>query len=105
MQERAYFYLGPTKLTNAAETESFFETFPRLLSFQSIRQDQLRPTFGKVLCGPVRFQLQWKFCTYILTTCPCFDNLEFDIFDAGSPQCTLPRLLPFAVRIRALSVH
>jgi len=24
---------------------------------------------------------------YILTTCPCFDNFEFDIFDAGAPQC------------------
>jgi len=24
--------------------------------------------------------------SYILTTCPYFDNLEFDIFDAGGPQ-------------------
>jgi len=23
----------------------------------------------------------------MLTTCPYFDNLEFDIFDAGGPQC------------------
>jgi len=23
---------------------------------------------------------------YILTTCPCFDNFEFNIFDAGGPQ-------------------
>jgi len=22
--------------------------------------------------------------SYILTTCPCFDGLEFDIFDPGS---------------------
>ena len=24
--------------------------------------------------------------SHILTTCPCFDNLESDIFDAGGPQ-------------------
>jgi len=24
--------------------------------------------------------------SYILTTCPYFDNLEFDIFNAGGPQ-------------------
>jgi len=23
---------------------------------------------------------------FILTTCPCFDNFEFDIFDVGGPQ-------------------
>jgi len=31
----------------------------------------------------------------MLTTCPCFDNFEFDIFDAGKPSSHLsPRLLP-----------
>jgi len=24
---------------------------------------------------------------YLLTTCPCFDNLEFDKFNAGGLQC------------------
>jgi len=28
----------------------------------------------------------------MLTTCPYFDNLKFDIFVAGGPQCHLSRL-------------
>jgi len=32
--------------------------------------------------------------SYILTTCPCFDNLEFGISDEGVFSATLTRLLP-----------
>ena len=42
--------------------------------------------------------------SYILTTCPCFDNFEFDIFDAGGPQCHFITSVTTAVRIRTLSV-
>ena len=31
---------------------------------------------------------------FYVTTCPYFDNLEFDIFIAGGHQCHLSRLLP-----------
>ena len=41
---------------------------------------------AKVLCGLVQVFAEVK-VSYILTTCPYFDNLEFDIFDAGGPQC------------------
>jgi len=43
--------------------------------------------------------------SYMLTTCPCFGNLEFDIFDAGGPQCDFIRSVIIAVRIRTFSVH
>ena len=49
----------------------------------------------KVLCSPV-----WVFAvvkvSYIVTTCPNFDNLEFDIFDAGGPQCHFIISVPLA---------
>ena len=41
----------------------------------------------------------------ILTTCPCLNNLEFDIFDAGGPQCHFITSVTIAVRIRTLSVY
>jgi len=43
-----------------------------------------------------------------MTTCPYYDNLDFDIFDAGGLQChfvTSGTIAEFAVRIRTLSVH
>jgi len=40
----------------------------------------------------------------MLTTCPYFDNLEFDIFDAGGPQCYFITSVTIAVWIRTLSV-
>jgi len=43
--------------------------------------------------------------SYILTTCPYFDNLEFDIFDAGGPQCHFITSFIVPVRILTLSVH
>jgi len=45
--------------------------------------------------------------SYILTTCPCFDNLDFDIIDAGGPQpqCHFITSVTMVVRIRTLSVH
>jgi len=43
--------------------------------------------------------------SYILTTCPYFDNLEFDIFDAVGSQCHVITSFTMAVRIRTLSVH
>jgi len=71
---------------------------------------QLCPTRGphaaqsKVLCGPV-----WVFAVVkvsnILTTYPYFDNLEYDIFDAGGLQCHFITSVSTAVRIRTLSVQ
>jgi len=43
--------------------------------------------------------------SYILTTCPYFDNHEFEIFDAVGPQCLFITSFTMAVRIRTLSVH
>ena len=54
-----------------------------------------RAAYGpvEVLCGPVQVFAVVK-VSCILTTCPCFDNFKFDIFDAGGPQASLSRLLP-----------
>jgi len=40
-----------------------------------------------------------------LTTCPYFDNLEFDVFVAGGPQCHYIMSRTIAVRIPTLSGH
>jgi len=58
----------------------------------------------KVLCGPVKVFAVVK-VSYVLTICPYFDNLEFDIYDAGGPQCHIVTYVTIAVRIRMLSVH
>ena len=42
---------------------------------------------------------------YILTTFPYFNNLDFDIFDAGGPQCHFITSVTIVVRIRTLSGH
>jgi len=59
---------------------------------------------SRVLCGPVCVFTVVE-VSYILTTCPCFDNLEFDIVDAGGPQCHFITPVTIAVRIRTLSVY
>jgi len=41
----------------------------------------------------------------MLTTSPYFDNLEFDIFDTGGPQCHFIKSVIITVRIRRLSAH
>jgi len=41
----------------------------------------------------------------VLTTCPCFENLELDIFYAGGFQCHCITSVTIAVKIRILSVH
>jgi len=57
---------------------------------------QLCPTRGPVegFVGP-----SWVFAVVkvprTLTTCPCFDNFEFDIFMQVVLSATLSRLLPF----------
>jgi len=56
----------------------------------------------KVLCGPVYVFAVVKAC-YILTTCPSFDNLGFDIFVAGGPQCHVITSVTIAGSIRTLS--
>jgi len=43
--------------------------------------------------------------TYVLTTCPYFDNLEFDIFDADGLRCHCIMSVTIAGRIRTLSVY
>jgi len=40
----------------------------------------------------------------MLITCLYFDNLEFDICDAGGPQCHFITSVTIAVRILTLSV-
>jgi len=73
--------------------------------------EQLCPSRGpraasKVLCGPAKVLAVVKVSyIYILTTCPYFDNLEFDIFDAGGPQCHFITSITIAVRIQTVSVH
>jgi len=59
---------------------------------------------SKVLCGPVYVFAVVK-VSYVLSTCPYFDNLEFDIFDADGLQCHFIMSVAIAVRIRTLSVH
>jgi len=72
-------------------------------------QHQLCPTRGphaaqsKVLFGPV-YVFAVVNVSYILTTCPYFDDLEFDNFDAGVPQWHFITSVTIAVRIRTLSV-
>jgi len=43
--------------------------------------------------------------SYILTTCPYFDNLEFDIFDASGYQRHFITSVTIAIRIRMVSVQ
>jgi len=64
---------------------------------------RMRPSW-KVLCGPVEVFAVVE-VLYILTTCPDFDDLEFDIFVAGGPQCHFITSVTIAVRIRTFSVH
>jgi len=42
--------------------------------------------------------------SYLLATCPYFDNHELEIFDAGGPQCHFITSVTTAVRIRTISV-
>jgi len=55
-------------------------------------------------CGPVEVFAVVK-VYYILPTCPYFDNLEFDVFDTGVPQCHFITSIIIVVRIHTLSVH
>jgi len=41
----------------------------------------------------------------MLTTSPYFDNLEFDVFDAGGPQCHFITTVTITVGIRTLAVY
>jgi len=52
-----------------------------------------RSTVVKVKRIPAVVKYTFRCSKSILTTCLYFDNLEFDIFDAGGPQCH-SRLLP-----------
>jgi len=56
----------------------------------------------KVLCSPVSVFAVVK-VTYILTTSPYFNSLEFDIFVGDVPQCHFITSVTIAVRIRTLS--
>jgi len=58
--------------------------------------DQLAQSM--VSCGPVEVFAVAK-VAYILTTSPCFDDLEFDIFVAGGPQCHFTTSVAIVVRI------
>jgi len=41
----------------------------------------------------------------MLTTCPYFDNLEFDIFGTRGPQCHFITSVTIADSIQTCSVH
>jgi len=43
--------------------------------------------------------------SYVLTICPYFDNLEFDIYGAGGLQCHCITSVTIVVTIRTLSVY
>jgi len=43
--------------------------------------------------------------SYILTTCPHFNNLELDIFDEGGLQCHFITSVAVAVGIRTVLVQ
>ena len=43
--------------------------------------------------------------SYVLSACLYFDNLGFDIFDTGCPQCHFITSVTIAVRIRTHSVY
>jgi len=72
--------------------------------------EQLCPTRGpwaacnpvEGVCGQVQVFAVVK-VFYILTTCPYFDNLEFDIFDAGGYQCHFITSVTIAIRIHMVS--
>jgi len=40
----------------------------------------------RAACGSVQVYAVAK-DSYALTTCPCYDNIELDLFDAGGPYC------------------
>jgi len=72
-------------------------SFPDNCLNNEVTLDQLYPTRGsheaqsKVLCGPMWVSVK---VSYILTTSPCFDNLEFEILTQVVLSATLTRLLP-----------
>jgi len=70
---------------------------PRLTKGRVLGLDQLCPTRGPVQVSAV------VEVSYILTTCPYFDYLDFDIFDAGGPQCPFITSVTTAIRIQRLS--
>jgi len=55
-------------------------------------------------CGPVEIFAVVN-VSYILTSCPYFDNPEFENFDAVGFQCHFVTSVTIAMRIRTLSVH
>ena len=65
----------------------------------------------RAACGPVEGFVRPSLgfaavkVSYVLTTCPYFDNLEFDILDAGGLQIHFITSVATAFRIRTLSVH
>jgi len=77
-----------------------------LTGFRSL--EQLCPTRGPVE-GFVRpslgFHCSKSILQYIFTTCPYFENPEFNVFDAGCPQYHFITSVTTAVRIRKLSVY
>jgi len=58
----------------------------------------------RAACDPV-YVFAIVNASYILTTCPYFDNPEFENFDAVGFQCHFITFITIAMRIRTLSVH
>jgi len=84
---------------------------PGFQSRNMVCLDQLCPTRGPwAACGSIEGFVRptsgfRSSKSFLYTTCPYFDNLEFDMFDAGGLQCHFITSVAITVRIRTLSVH
>jgi len=62
----------------------------------------MRPSRG-FCAAQFRLRCSKIILQYVLTTCPYFDNFEFNIFDAGGPQSHFICLLPLQLDLNAFS--
>jgi len=88
-------------INSLSTTSSLFATTEGLNNIRAAMSN-LRAACGPVE-GFVRPSLGFrcrKSVLYILTTCPYFHDLEFNIFDAGGLQCHFITTAAIAVRIK-----
>ena len=117
---RKYRHMSPSVISNSA----FLREYCHLIVQNEMKKkrklktkvNNLRPAMSNPRPSG-RMRPRRRFCaaqfrfftvvkvSYILTTCPYFDNLEFDIIFAGGPQCHFITSVTIAVRMRTLSGH
>jgi len=68
------------------------------------RSAMSNPRPSRRFCA-AQFRFRCSKVLYELTTCPYFDNPEFNSFVAGGPQCHIITSDTIAVRFRMLSGH